>query len=61
MKSLNISFDTLDDGYYTTRGIAYADEEYLCTKYGRGDFDVLNKISKFYTDQTIQKIFSGEA
>ena len=57
MKKMTIEFLTLDDGYATTQGTAYIDNgRFLCTKRGRGEFDVLAKISKFYTDHVIESI-----
>lgn len=53
---MTIEFITLDDGYATTQGAAFIDGAFLCVKRGRGEFDVLAKISKFYTDYTIERV-----
>lgn len=53
MKTMTIEFVTLDDGYETTQGTAYLDGELFVVKQGRGEFDVMSKISKFYTDYII--------
>lgn len=59
MNRLTIDFHTLDDGYATTKGTAYIDEKYFVTKTGRGEFDVLSKISKFYTDYVIESVLGS--
>lgn len=56
MKRFVVEFMTLDDGYKTTQGTAYIDGGYLVTKQGRGEFDVLNKITKFYTDHVMEQL-----
>lgn len=56
IRTLTIEFVTLDDGYATTQGTAYADGELLVVKHGRGDFDVLNKIAFYYTNKVINEV-----
>jgi hypothetical protein len=57
---MTIDFSTLDDGYATTQGIAKIDGALLVVKYGRGEFDVLMKISKFYTDHVISSVLGSQ-
>ena len=53
MRIMTIEFETLDDGYATTRGIVSVDDDMEMVVDGRGEFDVLNKIAKRFTDRAI--------
>ena len=56
MNRLVIEFIVLDDEYKTTQGTAYVNGQFLVTKRGRGEFDVLDKISRFCTDYEIERM-----
>jgi len=60
MKELVVKFEVLgEDQAYRHQGTAYADVELLVVKTGRGEFDVLSKISNWYTDAVIAEIMAG--
>lgn len=56
-----IEFETLDDGYETTRGIVSVDDDMEMVVDGRGEFDVINKIAKRFTDRAIAMARPSEA
>lgn len=59
MRIMIIEFETLDDGYATTRGVVSVDDDMEMVVDGRGEFDVLSKIAKIYTDRAIGRSACG--
>jgi hypothetical protein len=60
MRTMVIEFETLDDGYDTTRAIVFVDDDMEMVVDGRGEFDVINKIAKRFTDRAIAMAMPSE-
>jgi hypothetical protein len=59
MRFMTIEFETLDDGYATTRGIVSVDDDLEMVVDGRGEFDVISKIAKRFVEREINRVVCG--